>query len=367
MQYYASIACINIIALIILDYMLRNDNVTTIKVKRFFRLSILGTVVAIAAEIATMYFESAPVSYRVPNIVGNIVGFSISPLIPLLIGCAISNRKKKGTVLFWIPFSVNFFLSLLSSKFPIIFWVSHENTYSRGNLFGIYIAAYGAGIIYLLLETIAEKNRCQNRNRSILFILLTFVVLGTSIQVVAPQLHISWLCITFAMCLYYTYYCELYHQIDDLTELLNRHAYESHICKMNGVQDAAILFFDIDDFKSINDEHGHPFGDYCLVEISSRIKTVFFKIGLCFRIGGDEFCVITSNTDRAVIEHAYQKFLGEIVSMRKIEPRLPTVSIGHSFYDREKGTLDESILEADRQMYCFKQSRKKLTHPPRGE
>ncbi len=359
MQYYTAISCVNVIALLILDYIIRKNNVTSIKTKRFFRLSILATIIVIAAEIATMYFESAPVYYRVPNIIGNIIGFSVSPFIPLLIGCAISNRKKKGAVLFWIPPAFNLILSLLSSKFSIIFRVNFENTYYRGNFFWIYVVAYVAGAVYLFLETLSETSRYQNENRSVLFMLFMFVAFGTSLQVAAPQLHISWLCITLAMSLYYAYYSELHHQIDGLTELLNRHAYERYICKISGSKDAAILFFDVDNFKSINDEYGHPFGDCCLMEVSLRIKDTFSKIGLCFRIGGDEFCVISKNADKTIIQDAYKKFLCEIESMRETEKCLPMVSIGYSFYDSERGTVDEAILEADRQMYRYKQEREK--------
>ena len=357
MLYDTTVSAINVIALLILDYIIRKSDVTTIKAKRFFRLSISITIIAIAAEILSMYFESGSALYRVPNIIVNMIGFSVSPFIPLLTGCAISNRYNKGAFLFWIPSAVNFVVSILSSKFPIIFSVNLENAYSRGDFFWIYVVAYGAGMVYLFLETLAETIRYQNKNRSVLFILFLFMVFGTSIQVAAPQLHISWLCISFATALYYTYYCELYHQIDALTELLNRHAYESYIRKIDGAKDVAILFFDIDNFKSINDAYGHPFGDYCLVAVSSQIKDIFSKVGLCFRIGGDEFCVISRNTDKSIIQHAYQKFLDQVVSMRKAEIRLPLVSIGYSFYDRTKGTIDKAISEADWQMYCLKQNR----------
>lgn len=365
--YYTFISTINVTALLILDYIIRKSDVTANKTKFFFRLSIAAIIVVIAAETATIYFENAPVYYRVPNIIGNVIGFSISPLIPLLIGCAIGNRKRKGAVLFWIPSAVNFVLSLLSSRLSIIFWVSNENAYYRGRFFWVYIVAYSAGMVYLFLETLAETNRCQNKNRSVLYILFLFVVLGTSIQVAAPQLHISWLCIAFATSLYYTYYCELYHQIDALTGLLNRSTYESYIGKVNGVKDVAILFFDIDNFKCINDEYGHPFGDYCLKAVSSQIKAIFSKAGLCFRIGGDEFCVISRDADKTLIEDAYQKFLREIESMRQKEPRLPMVSIGYSFYNRNRGTIEKAIFEADRQMYYFKQNRKNKMPKPQSE
>ena len=360
MIYDTAISVVNVIALLILDYIIRKSDVTNIRAKRFFRLSILVIIIAIIAEILSIYFESGPAFYRVPNIIVNMIGFSVSPLIPLLTGCALSNRQKKGDFLFWIPAAVNFVVSLLSSKFPIIFSVNLENVYSRGNFFWIYVVAYGAGMVYLFLETLSETIRYQNKNRSVLFILFLFLFFGTSVQVAAPQLRISWLCISFATGLYYTYYCELYHQIDALTELLNRHAYESYIRKINSAKDVAILFFDIDNFKSINDEYGHPFGDYCLVAVSKQIKDTFSKIGLCFRIGGDEFCVISRNTDQLVIQHFYQAFLDKVVSIRKVETRLPLVSIGYAFYDREKGTIDEAISEADGKMYCFKQNRKNM-------
>lgn len=367
MQYYTAVSGINIIALLILDYIIRKSDVTSNKVNYFFRLSISAIIIAIAAEIATMYFGSASANYRLPNVIGNVIGFSVSPLIPLLIGRAISNQKKKSAILYWIPAAVNFVLSLLSSKFSIIFSVTIENVYSRGEFFWMYIASYIIGMVYLFLETQEETSRYQTKNRSVLFTLFLFLIFGTSIQVIAPQFHISWLCISFATSLYYTYYCELYHQIDGLTELLNRHAYESYIYKMDGTKNAAILFFDIDDFKSVNDEYGHPFGDHCLTVISSLIKDIFSKTGLCFRIGGDEFCVISKNADKTAIQNACQKFLSEIRTIRKTETRLPMVSIGYSFYNSEKGTIGEAILEADRQMYNFKENRKMADLTPERE
>lgn len=359
MQYYTVISCINVIALLLLDYIIRKNNVTSIKVKHYFRLSILATIVIIAAEIVAVYFESAPVYYRVPNIIINIIGFSISPFIPLLIGHAISHRNNKEKALFWIPAVINLILSILSSQFPIIFWVSLDNEYYRSNLFWVYIVAYVLAIIYLFIETVHETKRYQNEDRSVLFFLFLFLVLGTSVQVAMPQIRVSMLCITFTIGLYYTYYSELYHQIDGLTELLNRHAYERYISKLKYEKDAAILIFDIDDFKSINDKYGHPYGDICLTMVSLRIKEIFTKIGLCFRIGGDEFCVICKNTERAIIENASKKFLSELEKMRKSETRFPMVSVGLSFYRREIGTFEEAIIEADRKMYEFKQSRKK--------
>ena len=53
--------------------------------------------------------------------------------------------------------------------------------------------------------------------------------------------------------------------------------------------------FDVDDFKLINDNHGHIFGDYVLQEIASQVITVIRESDAFSRIGGDEFAVILPN------------------------------------------------------------------------
>lgn len=356
--YYTAISGIDVAALLILDYIIRTNSVTTIRIKGFFRLSILATIISITAEAATLIFGAAPAGFRVPNIIFNIIGFSVSPLIPLMTGYAISNQKQKRALIFAVPFAVNFISSLLSARFPIIFWVSADNTYFRGSFFWIFILAYGSGMLYLLIETILETSRYQNKNRVVLFTLFIFLTLGTTIQIVAPKLYISWSCISFATSLYYIYYCVLSTQIDGLTELLNRNSYESYILKIKGSKSASFLFFDIDDFKNVNDKYGHPFGDYCLTAVSSKIRDIFSGIGLCFRIGGDEFCVIIKNENREAVKYACGRFINEIGLMRITDTRIPMVSVGYSFYSRENGTIDEAISEADKKMYILKQERK---------
>lgn len=363
-MYYAAISGIDILALLILDCIILKSDVVSMQMRRFFHLALTVISLVIAAEIMTIFFGNIPTQYRALHVVGNVFGFSLSPLIPLLIGCGIQDSHRPGAFLFWIPPAVNFAASLLSAAFPLIFKVSDDNMYSRGDFFWIFLFAYGTGVLYLFLKTLAASKQYQNSNRFILLILFLFVMSGTSIQVLLPQLYISWLCISFAMCLYYVYYCELHHQIDGLTDLLNRHAYERHIRKIEGRKSAMVLIFDIDDFKSVNDRYGHPFGDFCITTIALCIKHVFFKTGLCFRTGGDEFCVISESANEVAIQRAYCQFLREIESMRKTEPRLPMVSIGYAYYDKTVSSVEETILQADQRMYHFKQHRKAAGAPP---
>ena len=82
--------------------------------------------------------------------------------------------------------------------------------------------------------------------------------------------------------------------------------------------------FDVDDFKQVNDCHGHVKGDLCLAGIAECIKKAYADFGYCYRIGGDEFCVLLKN--RAKEEECRQEFLRRWVEKRRKFTFLPTVS-----------------------------------------
>lgn len=88
---------------------------------------------------------------------------------------------------------------------------------------------------------------------------------------------------------------------DHLTGALNRRQLLFHLndCieqKNRSDTDAVIILFDIDNFKTINDQLGHPVGDLVIKRISDIISISTRKTDLFFRIGGDEFLLLTRNT-----------------------------------------------------------------------
>lgn len=356
---YSAVSCAGIAALLILEHIARKSDLIALRNKRFFRLSIWLVIIVMLSELVTIYFEGAAVRYRWLSILGNVAGFALSPFVPLLIGCAIDGSHKKGLLWFALPAAINLVLSVFSAWFPIIFWVNAENGYMRGDAFGIYVFSYAVALILLLLQTLFMTRNYQNENHFLPIVLFLFVGMGTTGQVLVPWLHISWLCIAFALILYFIYCCDLLHQIDGLTGLLNRRTFEYNTHSLESGSNAAVIIFDVDEFKTINDTYGHPFGDHCLVAISSYIKKVFFKIGLCYRIGGDEFCVITRKTDKDAVEQACQRFLNTMESIRRVDSRLPQVSLGYAYADDKTESIKSVISRADQQMYQFKQQRKR--------
>lgn len=360
---YFYMSFINITALLFLNYLVRKNEMVSGRLRSLFRLSVYTIILVIASEAAGLYFAAGGQALRGLHLFTNMIGFSCSPFIPLLIGSAIHKPQKKLSFILWLPAIINVLFSVASCFSPFIFYVDPANVYRRGPFFGVYIVAYASAAFFLLFETLAATRRYQIKDNFILIFLFCFFVLGTSIQIFFPHLYLTWLSVSFSVILYYAYCCELNQQIDGLTEMLTHRVFENCLEKQRGRRDIAILYFDVDDFKEINDRYGHPFGDQCLQSISLCIRETFSKKGLCFRTGGDEFCVVCEKTRPDEVDLLCGVFLKKIEQLRKNETRLPMVSLGRAFYNYRTDDLDEMIAAADRQMYQFKTSRKKLLEP----
>jgi diguanylate cyclase (GGDEF)-like protein len=89
--------------------------------------------------------------------------------------------------------------------------------------------------------------------------------------------------------------------IDDLP---NKKSLEQDLAaQMDGGRTVSLIFVDLDGFKQVNDQHGHPEGDKCLMESAVAMSKVINGKGRLYRPGGDEFCIILpdrSGSDAAV-------------------------------------------------------------------
>ena len=117
----------------------------------------------------------------------------------------------------------------------------------------------------------------------------------------------------------------------------------------------ALIFIDVDDFKSINDRYGHGVGDEALVEISQRLSAAVRASDTIARLGGDEFVVLTEQLREPASEAVA---LAQRIQARLAEPygtdslRL-SASIGIAATARAIST-DELIRQADHAMYTAK-------------
>ena len=149
---------------------------------------------------------------------------------------------------------------------------------------------------------------------------------------------------------------------DPLTHLANRAALNEHLPAMTrslgGVTDSvAVLCFDLDRFKEINDVHGHAAGDVVLRAIGERLTTVTGKGQFAARVGGDEFVVVMRDRiGRSEAPALAQRLLDEIE--RPVEWQGQSLCVGSSigissFPDRAQ-TIDDLLSQADVAMYRAK-------------
>lgn len=98
---------------------------------------------------------------------------------------------------------------------------------------------------------------------------------------------------------------------DPLTELPNRIYFTDYlresIANSHHQQNYhALLLLDLDDFKVVNDTHGHQFGDYLLKEVASRIQQCLPESALTTRFGGDEFVILLSKLNKSLVDASVQ-------------------------------------------------------------
>jgi diguanylate cyclase (GGDEF)-like protein len=103
-------------------------------------------------------------------------------------------------------------------------------------------------------------------------------------------------------------------QTDVLTGLANRSLFNERLDDLhgqrNGAPVGALILIDLDDFKAINDTHGHVHGDECLIETGRRLRQCAPAGALVARIGGDEFAILTDGRTPVDMERVSRTILG---------------------------------------------------------
>ena len=136
---------------------------------------------------------------------------------------------------------------------------------------------------------------------------------------------------------------------DPLTALPNRALLVERLGEGEADSPRSLLFFDLDDFKTINDGLGHVVGDGVLVELARRIGDVMREGDLVARIGGDEFAVLAELADTHMLEALAERLLaavGEPLLLDGRELRL-SASIGIA----TGGAAEDLLRNADLAMY----------------
>ncbi len=131
---------------------------------------------------------------------------------------------------------------------------------------------------------------------------------------------------------------------DTLTSVYNRNKFNHDIeeYQQNPVENIGIAYFDLNGLKEVNDNQGHEAGDVLIKNAANGINSVFN--GDTYRIGGDEFVVITCHVKKDVFEQNVQK------TIKKLTENGISVSFGTS-WEQSSNTIEKQLTTADHLMY----------------
>jgi diguanylate cyclase (GGDEF)-like protein/PAS domain S-box-containing protein len=171
---------------------------------------------------------------------------------------------------------------------------------------------------------------------------------------------------------------------DTLTSLPNRRVlndrlHQTMVSSKRSACYGALMFLDLDNFKSLNDAHGHAAGDLLLIEAAQRLKNCVREMDTVARFGGDEFVVMLSQLDTDRAESTSQaRTVAEKISVMLAQPyqlslrregqadlsvdHHCSVSIGVALFINDEASHDEILKWADTAMYRAKKTGPSLIH-----
>ena len=280
--------------------------------------------------------------------------YTLAPVVVLFLIGVMGAIERNS---FLVPLlAFNGLLQFTSGFTEWIFYIDAANNFVRGEWFRVYVLIYSIGIFVMYWEVYRCSWIYQNRNGWMLFMSILSLTIGVGENEFGGECHTTFLAVSIAATMFYVYFMDIGIQTDPMTKLLNRRCYDSHLKKID--YPTAVVMFDVDKFKYINDTYGHEKGDIVLQHVAICLRRTFGRLGYLYRLGGDEFCLILrkgylDKVDFGLLRRALDRHLE---MYRRHEPLMPAVSMGHAIYDGGL-SVQNVVKQADQQMYADKKGR----------
>lgn len=153
---------------------------------------------------------------------------------------------------------------------------------------------------------------------------------------------------------------------DALTGLYNRHRFQQELARTMLETDrhqtqCAVMFFDLDEFKTINDSYGHRAGDALLIRVAGEIGALVRRSEVLARLGGDEFAILLPDmqgSEAEVLADRVVRAIAQIPLRFEGQNLRLTTSLGIAYYPAHAADADDLVARADIAMYQAKDAGK---------
>ena len=249
-DFYSAIIFLSVFIMIIMDMLVSgNDLMEHDKKQTVYTISVL-VIACMVSEWFGVWMDGADPSLRTLHILVKTIELSTAPVITVL--CSDPMTPLKHKKLIYTLIGVHAGLEVLSAFFGFIFSVDAQNVYHHETFYWVYVLAYASGVLLFIGQLLSESSHHYGLYRALVIVLPVFSSVGCSSS---AGVRIMWACSAVDVLMVYILYSELTRKIDTLTHLLNRRSYESRLASLRG--HAVIYYFDVDEFKSVNDTFGH--------------------------------------------------------------------------------------------------------------
>lgn len=335
----------NIVFLII--FVLSNsmlDKYITQKFKIAILLLIMLTVTETIEQL--MAGLAYPTMLRV---VMSAIGYASRPLILYFLLLIAGHRQHR--VLLAIPAVINILVVSLSLWTKLVFWYDEANVFVRGVLgFSPHICSlvYFAAMFYISAHYFRERYYSEAIT---IFAIFAICSTATVLESIYNFVNLLRGCMALSVTFYYLYLYTQFFKRDSLTGVLNRRCFYNDGHKyMDRL--IALISIDLNDLKTINDEHGHAEGDKALVQTIDCIRKNLMRGCVLYRVGGDEFAILCQRGTVSDLQYMIEDIRQQMKHTR--------YSCAIGFAEYRGGTLDELCARADAAMYEDKAKAKNL-------
>ncbi len=257
-----------------------------------------------------------------------------------------------------IPAAVGIVLIVINFFTPIVYELTPQLTFNRGDGFYTLLIIGGAYVIFSLVYY--EYARQKGGVLKFFPIWCYFLPIAFSylMETLFPSISVAWCGVSIALA---GILSGLQNEVtfrDTLTGLYNR-LYLEHLHKKLSLSPAQMygIMADLNHFKQINDQFGHTVGDDALIQASRIIKSSVGDLGNVCRYGGDEFVIILNTASQETTERCIAAINRSFVEFNVTsgKPYQLSASVGYHAFDPSRQPFEEYIHLIDQRMYEDKQ------------
>ena len=333
------------------------------------------TVIMLCVDTLSRFDGNAFVVYPMINAFGNFTIFMMNLILPSLwiayVHLRVFHDEKKTRKLIY-PLSIinimNAVILIFSQPYGWFYYIDSNNLYHRGPFF--LAPVFVAIILILLAFSITLVNRRRLGKKTFLSLLFFAVPPCVSIVLQIRFYGISLMLNSVVLSLLVIFMNIQNHSIytDYLTGVSNRKKLDAYIKeKVNSCAEGksfSAIMIDINNFKYINDTHGHDVGDNALETTAKLLKSCLQANDFIARYGGDEFCIIldiSNKNDLKALVHTIKNCLVKYNKSGSNAYKL-WVSIGYAVYDcRSRMSAEEFLKKVDILLYQDKKTYKSMS------